>query len=435
MSLKAKFILFILFIHSIQIALAIVLYDVDKLLFIVCELLIVVSLIISFGLYDSFLRPHRLLNSGIESLKDQDFSIKIRNVGQKELDQLIDVFNSMLDQLKMERMQLTERNFFLDKLVNSSSSGILILDFENKIAALNSACQAIFGAAESQLKGIALEDVAHPIAKMLAKMEIRESQVLQVNGMRKYKCTKLSFKEKGADRIFFHLDELTSELIRAERSSYEKVIRIMAHEVNNTIGAVNSIINTTLRFDNQIKEIASPQLVDALGSAHQRNAQLNEFMKNYADVVKLPLPVKESVDIRQLLQRIGLLYHQQFNERNIEWQLKMPVFPMMLSIDTNQIETVLLNVIKNAIEAIGTDGKINVVLDDASLQIQNNGEPISTEAQQQLFEAFYTTKANGQGIGLTLTKEILMNHGFDFSLFTNEERLTIFRVNFGTKKD
>ena len=85
-------------------------------------------------------------------------------------------------------------------------------------------------------------------------------------------------------------------------------------------------------------------------------------------------------------------------------------------------------------EAIDTKGKINVILDNDTLQIQNDGEPISPKSQQQLFEAFYTTKANGQGIGLTLTKEILMNHQFDFSLTTNDEGTTVFQMVFPPRK-
>ncbi|WP_109831823.1 sensor histidine kinase [Reichenbachiella versicolor] len=429
MSLRAKFIWFIVLIHLVQVALVVTLYQYDKVFFVVSEVLLVSSFCISLALYRSFLKPHRLLMAGVEALKDQDFSIRVKSVGQKDLDNLIEVFNLMLVQLRSEKLHLTEKNFFLDKLIENSKSGILILDFNHQVSSLNPSAEQMLGVVANKAQGALLEELDSVLAKRLNRIPLNESTVVHLDGVKRYKCTKRSFYEKGAERVFFHMDELTNELIKAEKVSYEKVIRVMAHEVNNTIGAVNSVLNSTLRFEEQIRENISDKLAEAIKSSRDRNDALNTFMRNYADVVKLPMPNLEKSDLRDIAHRLGVLYEHDL--KSIDWEESLPDQPMWLDIDASQIELVLSNVVKNAIEAIKEEGYVKVSLDQHSLKIENNGEPISADQQQKIFEAFYTSKANGQGIGLTLTKEILMNHGFDFSLSTNDQGITVFEMKFG----
>lgn len=430
MSLKAKFIWFIVIIHLVQIGLVITLYQYDKVIFVISEVVVVFSLLISILLYQSFLRPHRLLMAGVESLKDRDFSVKVKKVGQKDLDGLISLFNKMLDKLRNERIQLTERNFFLDKLIENSSSGIIILDWEQKVTNINPAAEQILGVSLKNAKGTPMLDLKSKLAEILVNIPLQKSKVIHLDGVKHYKCTKLSFHERGVERFFFHIDEVTDELIKAEKSSYEKIIRIMAHEVNNTLGAMNSVFNSALRFEDKISEAVSPKLVEAMKSSRERNNYLGTFMKNYADIVKLPQPSKEPCDLKNIAHRLKLLHEHQLEERQIEWHEDLPDSSVMISIDPAQIELVLTNIVKNALEAILQEGWIKVSLTSNSLSISNNGAPITPEQQQKIFDAFYTSKPNGQGIGLMLTKEILLNHNFDFSLSTNDDGVTVFEVIF-----
>ena len=131
MKLRLKFILFITILHIILVLFSLRVLREYKLLFMGIELLILVSVVVSIYLYKSFIRPLNLISAGIESLKDKDFNTKFVEVGQREMDDLIDVYNRMIDELRSERVKIKEQHYFLNKLIDASSSGIIVLDFED----------------------------------------------------------------------------------------------------------------------------------------------------------------------------------------------------------------------------------------------------------------------------------------------------------------
>ena len=125
MKLRLKFILFITILHIILVLFSLRVLREYKLLFMGIELLILVSVVVSIYLYKSFIRPLNLISAGIESLKDKDFNTKFVEVGQREMDDLIDVYNRMIDELRSERVKIKEQHYFLNKLIDASSSGII----------------------------------------------------------------------------------------------------------------------------------------------------------------------------------------------------------------------------------------------------------------------------------------------------------------------
>lgn len=222
------------------------------------------------------------------------------------------------------------------------------------------------------------------------------------------------------------IEELTAEILAAEKKTYGKVIRMMAHEVNNTIGPVNSIIQST------IQSKTHPDILDnALRVAMERNNNLNQFMRNFADLVRIPPPVKKPLDLILLVQNVTELMRLRAGEKKIEFVIEHERPVMMINADVQQMEQVLINIIKNAMEAIDRKGRITIrsYCKPLKLIIRDTGSGVSPEASENLFSPFYSTKKGGQGVGLTVTREILSNHGFEFSLRTVEE--TEFVVEFG----
>lgn len=120
------------------------LLQANKALFILSEVLILFSLLISVQLYRDFIQPLKFLLTGAEAIKDQDFSVKFRKVGKFEMDKLIEVYNDMIDQLRKERLQVAEQHFFLDKLIQASPIAVVILDFDGRITNLNPKAQILF---------------------------------------------------------------------------------------------------------------------------------------------------------------------------------------------------------------------------------------------------------------------------------------------------
>jgi two-component system nitrogen regulation sensor histidine kinase NtrY len=133
-----------------------------------------------------------------------------------------------------------------------------------------------------------------------------------------------------------------------------------------------------------------------------------------------------------LLRATARLLQPQSAERRIRWHLNLPAEPLIISLDAQQLEQALLNVAKNALEAIGQDGNIwvSATLSPPTLTIENDGPALTPEVRQRLFTPFFSTKRDGQGIGLTLVRDVLLAHGFRFRLDTNAAGRTGFNINF-----
>ncbi len=436
MKIRYRYIASVAFIYLALAAITLALYPVNKLLFICCEALIILCTILTFLFFTSFIRPFRILNAGIESISDKDFSIKFLPVGQTELDRLIDTYNRMIDQLRMERTMSSEKNFLLEKLIDASLSGIIMLGKNKRIEILNPVAREIL-----QVKGSAGEkgtpgSLPSPWGEALESLEENGSVLVQAEGMNRYRCYKGHFHDRGIKRDFFFIEELTKELIKAERTGYEKVIRMISHEINNSVGAVNSIIDSIVAYLRSSGEKGTEGFINALETAEERMINLNQFTHRFSEIVKIPRPEMDECDLQDCLNRILIYMKGDLDVHRIKVETVFDQAGPKILFDSQQLDLVLINILKNAVEAIGSGGRIRIILSSSpmDLTVENNGKPISPEVQLRLFEPFFTTKRNGQGIGLTLIREILINHGCSFSLKTREDGITAFRIQFGKLK-
>jgi two-component system nitrogen regulation sensor histidine kinase NtrY len=285
---------------------------------------------------------------------------------------------------------------------------------------------------EKDLLGRSIHVLQHPIIKQITQLKSGEAKTITLSGATTYKLQKSHFIDRGFARHFIMIEELTAEILAAEKKAYGKVIRMMAHEVNNTIGPVNSILESTLKAGTLWKENKHGSLLQALQVAIQRNQNLNLFMRNFADVVRLPAPSIKQINLHDLIYAVAKLMELRAAERQIQFEFNLANDPFYISADEQQIEQVLINVVKNAMEAIETKGKIAFTtnLQSRKLIITDTGKGIPAEVAEQLFSPFFSTRKDGQGIGLTLIKEILLSHSFEFSLRTISEQQTEFVIEF-----
>src|ERR1051326_6594332 len=184
----------------------------------------------------------------------------------------------MADNLREERIKQQEQHYFLDKLLTASPSGIITLDFDEKIVMVNPSAERILQMQAAQLNGKRLAGLATPFASALSELMAGESKVVQLRGRRRVKCKKSQFLDRGFPRHFILMEELTEELRQSEKAAYEKLIRLMSHEVNNTVGASNSLLYSCLNYTNQLNEEDRQDFEAALRVAISRTHQLNEFM-------------------------------------------------------------------------------------------------------------------------------------------------------------
>ncbi len=432
MRLRTKYILFVVILHLIALVLTYFIFRKDKLLFIGSEVIILISLVFAFQLYKQLLQPLQLLLQGAEAIKDRDFNVKFVPTGKFEMDQLINVYNQMIDELRTERTRQEQQHLFLEKLIQTSPTGILILDYDERIHEINPKALKLLDLVEKEVLTKPINDIAHPVMEQIKRLSSGEAKLVTYNGVNTYKLQKSHFIDRGFARHFVMIEELTAEILAAEKKAYGKVIRMMAHEVNNTIGPVNSIIHSALATGKIWEDEDLAPLRNALQVAHDRNSNLNMFMRNFADVVRLPEPVKKELELHQLVRNIAALMQQKAGEKDIHFIDELPTTPFYIQGDQQQLEQVFVNIMKNAIEAIDGSGEIKLASNEQrrQLTITDTGKGIAGNSADQLFSPFFSTKKDGQGIGLTLVKEILLNHGFEFSLRTLQPRETVFQVNF-----
>ena len=408
MKLRVKIILYVVVLHAVLAAAAVVILIERPILLFAVEAAFVLSIIVSIRLVRALFIPLDLIETGSELIAERDFTSRFVPVGQPEMDTLIDVYNRMIDRLREERLAAQEQHQLLQKIVEASPAAIVICDFDGGVEQMNPAAKRLLG------------------DQPLPELAPGESKLV-TQGARRLKASRAEFRDRGFTKSFYVVEELTEELRLSEKSAYEKLIRMMSHEVNNSVGAVRSLLESSLRYAPQVGEADRADFTSALTIASARIDALNRFMASFADVVRIPQPHRAPARFAELVERVAALLRPELDDRRIALSLDLGDRGEY-DVDVNQLEQVVLNVFRNAIEAVGRDGAIEVRFRDGVLAVADNGPGIAESVRGDLFTPFFTTKRDGRGLGLTIVQEILANHGFAFSLANREGGGAVFTI-------
>lgn len=228
---------------------------------------------------------------------------------------------------------------------------------------------------------------------------------------------------------FYLIEGLTEEVRIAEKKAYEKVIRMIPHEVNNTTAG---IISTLDIVEQSLTDDENRDMKEALSICIERSHNMSKFITNFADVIKIPKAELRPTNINERIKASIRFMEVTCNSRNIELKFTPDNNMQPVLIDVILFDQALQNIIKNSAESIGTNGFIHISTDSLtnSLTITDNGKGISKDAESKLFSPFFSTKPLGQGIGLVFIQEVLNQHNCQYSLQTGEDRLTRFKVGF-----
>ena len=434
MSLRLKFAIYLIAIHVLFAGVAVYLLLQNRIWLLAVEAIFVVSLVIGVRLISNLFGTIEMINTGAQFIRDHDFTSRFREVGQPEMDQLILIYNRMVDHLREERTKQQEQHYFLDRILKASPSGVLTLDLDGRVAMANPSAERMLQSSGDSIFGKRLSEMDGPFFAELNALRTGDSKVIALQGRRRIKCQKSQFLDRGFPRQFILMEELTEELRQTEKSAYEKLIRMMSHEVNNSVGSANSLLHSCLNYKDQLQEDDRKDFEMALNVVISRTDHLNAFMRSFADVVRLPSPKLLPCNVERLVEDISLLMRAETARREIDWLWDFQAPPGYVMMDRAQMEQVFVNIFKNAIEAIGNKGSITVRTGEKSgrrfVVIEDTGSGISAEARSRLFSPFFSTKENGQGIGLTMVQEILDQHHFEFFLESEPGQPTRFRIFF-----
>lgn len=389
-----------------------------RVLVILCALQALVLIVLLFFYYRRAVRPMRAIANGMNLLKAQDFSSRLKKIGQSNADEIVELFNRLMEQLKEERLKLREQNEFLDLLVHASPLGVVVLDYDDRLVQINPAGQKILGVS-SGYEGESLRAFSLHSAFDISTVPLKGTDTFYRTDGSIFKVSHAAFVDRGFKRSFYLIEHLTEEVRRAERKAYEKVIRMMAHEVNNSVAGITSILDTST----QILRDEEPELAEALGVCLERCYSMSNFVSRFADVVKVPKVERKLIDLNQLLRDQQSLFESLCGAKQItiEYQLDPEVGELLL--DAPLMEQVIINIVKNAIESIPAEGRvlIRTSAQERVLEVIDNGVGIPKEVEAKLFSPFFSTKPQGQGIGLLFIQEVLIQHGFSYSLRTDSE--------------
>lgn len=374
------------------------------------------SFIICLLLFRSVYKPLRAVENGMYLLREQDFSSRLRLTGQPDADRIVELYNTLIDSMKSERLKNQEQNRLLSLLVEASPLGIAICNYDGDIVQTNSAWDAM---------------QSEELSRAIAGVEDGRTETVRLADALVVRISRLWFMDTGFRRRFILVERLTDEIAAAEKQMFNKIVRTIGHEVNNTLGSVISVLES-------LEDMHSDDDLAAAALASSRNscANLVGFVSGYADIVKMPPVRLEPVRLDTWLASLRPTLAG-MAPPNISVELDTPMPESHATIDPMLMERVIINIVRNAIDSIGDrpDGKIQIGLGSAEhghtwrLTVVDNGSGIPDDVAPKLFTPFFSTKRHDRGLGLMLIADILRAHRFTFSLKTSPDTsLTTFSI-------
>ena len=424
MSLKTAIYGYLIILHGAALIVAFIFHQSLGLLFFLVEALIIASAGLSLWMVRRAMAPLDLISSFTGVLAEREFSTRFSPVGVADLDRMIRLYNRMLADLYQQRIDLGEQRGFVEKFLAAAPIAVIMLDFDQRISLINPTGLSLLERESQQILGRKLRQVEHPLAGELSRISSGDTHIIILEGQRRIRAEHVSYIDRGFSRSFYLLEELTELLNESERRAYERLIRMMSHEVNNTVAATNSLLASCRSYAPQLESDDRSDFVAALDVVIGRCEHLNRFMKGFAQVVKLPLPRLETVALEPMLTGLGRMFTPQSQERNVRWRMRL-AGACSVCADPEQLEQALINIMKNALEAAPPRSEVSVRLctdnSTARLEILDQGNGIAPRIRDQLFTPFATSKPGGQGLGLTLVREIFSRHRWRFGLENREK--------------
>lgn len=363
----------------------------------------------------------RALEAGTASFMDSDFSISLSEQGLPELTPIIQTYNQIGKLLREERQSLHQRELLLDTVIQSSPIAMLLVDSRQRIIYSNHAARLMLHSGK-KMEGLAwetiLEQLDHDIAQALRQKQGGVYSLESIPGTEHAEpesCLIIvkDFRLNASPHTLFMLQRLTRELNRQEVATWKKVIRIISHELNNSVAPISSLVHSGIILAERGDK---DRLMSALHSVSERAHHLADFIGQYARFARLPDPQKMSQSWRGFLEPL---------QQTHPFTIVEPLTDNPGWFDATLMEQVLINLVKNAVEAGSPIEQITIRCIDIEhaqiLEVCDTGSGMSSQELKQALAPFYSTKKSGSGIGLALCREIIEAHGGEITLINRQQ--------------
>lgn len=350
----------------------------------------------------------------LEALREGDYSLRGRRA--RDGDALGDVFlevNQLGETLRRQRFEAREASALLNKIIGEIDIAVLAFDGAHRVILANPAAERLFR--QRDLSGRAADSLG--VADLLRERKRRiEAREFPAGGGR-WDVWTGTFRESGLPRHLLVISNLSRALREEERRAWKGLVRVMGHELNNSLAPIKSL--AALLHKRALNELGDDELkadlVAGLDVIGQRAESLNRFMSAYAQLAKLPVPRRERVSLRRLVENVVAM--DDAGGTRIEGA------DIVVTVDADQIAQLLINLVRNARDAAGPEGDVCIrwqQRDDLlCLDVLDNGTGISET--ENLFVPFFTTKPHGSGIGLALSRQIAEAHEGSLGLSNRED--------------
>jgi two-component system nitrogen regulation sensor histidine kinase NtrY len=363
------------------------------------------------------IRPLQTMSNLLAALREGDYSIRARGArGGNALGEVLLEINSLGETLRLQRLGAFEATALLRTIMSEIDVAVFTFDPKRRLRLVNRAGETLLGRPMDKLLGKTADELA-----LNRCLEANEDEPLTLNfagASGRWGVRRSTFREEGLPHELLVLTDLSRTLREEERRAWQRIVRVLGHEMNNSLAPIKSLAASleSLMRRNPLPPDWKDDASSGLHSIASRADSLSRFLQAYTRLTKLPPPQKQHVDLGELVQRVV----------DLEPRLNVKVMPgpkTVIRADAAQIEQALINLVHNAVDAaLETHGEVSIGWrekeDAVEIFVQDEGPGIMNPAN--LFVPFFTTKPEGSGIGLPLSRQIAEAHGGSLAL-TNRE--------------
>ena len=406
-------------------------------------LLIFVGLMIVFQILNfiQFInKTNTELSQFIEAVQYRDFSLQFTEknapVSVRQLRRAFNQINSTFKQLSSER---EEQYQYLQKILELVDTGILSYDQEGNVGWINEAFKRMMNV--PYLRNIvSLEKRDMSVYQAIMNLENGDSQLVKINH-KQVLLAKTTFLNEAVETNLIAFQNVNEAIEDTEAQAYQKLLRVMTHEIMNSVAPIASLAETMEKAILRKKEGKNDDEFNdislGISTIRKRSENLLKFADTYRQLAKVSMTSFSKFYIRDLFEGVEILLENQIEQKNIEFDVIIKDFELMIEGDMVLIEQVLINLIINAIDAVKNQSNPKITLTvfqnnqhHTIIEVQDNGVGMSDELMDKIFVPFFTSKPNGSGIGLSLSKQIMALHKGTITVNSVEKQGTAFRLGF-----